>query len=368
MEHPTDLAMEISNIKRDEPESVRPLIIAGPCSAESPDQLMATANALKNGGRVDYFRAGIWKPRTSPDSFQGFGAEGLKWLRAVKEETGLKVATEVGCEKHVAEALKYDIDLLWIGARTVSNPFVVQEIAESLRGVDIPVLVKNPLNPDVEMWYGAINRLIKVGIKDVGAIHRGFSIWGKSVYRNPPIWEIPRALKEMIPEIVMVNDPSHIAGKRALIPLISRRAFEEGADGLMIEVHTDPSNALSDSAQQVKPEIFWDIVNSLNIKNINKRASGDSSVDELSSELDMVDDLLIHTLANRLDISRQIASAGNSELSRSVNSGSREQSLKRLLGVASLDGLSPGFIERLFDEIQRESSNNQSSNPGVIDK
>ncbi len=367
MEKSNGLISELTMEKRNEPKKEKSLIIAGPCSAESPGQLLETANALKNIGNVDYFRAGLWKPRTSPDSFQGVGVEGLEWLRMVKEETGMKVATEVGCEKHVFEALKYGIDLLWIGARTVSNPFVVQEIAESLRGVDIPVLVKNPLNPDIELWYGAINRLLKVGVNDVGAIHRGFSIWGESIFRNPPIWSIPNALRERMPGIMMICDPSHIAGKRSLVPLVSSRALEEGFGGLMIEVHPDPAKAMSDAAQQLNPSDFSEIIMGLDLDRYdNKKA--DSSIDELSSEIDMVDDLLVHTIANRMELSRQIAKIKNSDYLRSLQPAKWEKALKRLLVVAMEDGLRPGFIHKLFDEIQKESCHIQSSCPGVIDK
>lgn len=341
--------------KQDVKKSGKSLVIAGPCSAESPEQLLETANALKSSGSVNYYRAGLWKPRTSPDSFQGVGAEGLKWLKMVKQETGMKVATEVGCEKHVLEALKYDIDLLWIGARTVSNPFVVQEIAESLRGVDIPILVKNPLNPDLELWYGAIIRFMKQGIKDVGAIHRGFSIWGESVYRNPPLWKIPAALKERLPDIRIICDPSHIAGKRSLVPLVSRRALEEGAGGLMIEVHPDPSIAMSDAAQQLTPSAYCDLISELDLHNCNNGKREESSIDELSSEMDMVDELLVHTIANRMELSKQIARMETPGRTDNGQPQKLKKVLKKLLGLATEDGLRPDFIHRLFDEIQKES-------------
>ncbi len=354
--------------KRYGENSGNPVIIAGPCSAESPEQMLEAANAMKLGGNVDYFRAGLWKPRTSPDSFQGVGAGGLKWLREVKQETGMKVATEVGCEKHALEALKYDIDLLWIGARTVSNPFVVQEIAEALRGVDIPVLVKNPLNPDLELWYGAIARFMKLGIKEVGAIHRGFSLWGKSIYRNPPIWKIQRSLQERLPGILMVCDPSHIAGKRSLVPLVSRKAMEEGANGLMIEVHPDPANAMSDAPQQLNPSSFYDMIRDMDLERSLSAADEDPLIDELTSEMDQVDELLVHTIASRMELSRQIARMKNSDRLRDLQPANLEKALERLHGLASEDGLRPDFVHRLFDEIQRESCHVQSSCPGVFNK
>ncbi len=337
--------------------SIKPLIIAGPCSAESPEQLLEAANSLKSGGNVDYFRAGLWKPRTSPDSFQGVGAVGLNWLREVKQETGMMVATEVGCEKHALEALKFDVDLLWIGARTVSNPFIVQEIAEALRGVDIPVLVKNPLNPDLELWLGAIARFMKQGISQVGAIHRGFSLWGRSVYRNPPIWKIQRSLQERLPGITMVCDPSHIAGKRSLLPLVSRKAMQEGANGLMIEVHPDPVNAMSDAPQQLNPKSFYNLIRDLDLHSRHASSAADPLIDELTSEIDQVDELLVHTIASRMELSRQIAMMKNSDCSGDLQPANLEKALERLHLLASDDGLRPDFVHRLFYEIQRESCN-----------
>jgi chorismate mutase len=346
----------------------RPLIIAGPCSAESPEQLMETAWALKEIGNVDYFRAGIWKPRTMPGSYEGIGSEGLKWLKRVKEETGMRVATEVGGEKHVFEALKYDIDLLWIGARTVSNPFVVQEIAESLRGVDIPVLVKNPLNPDMELWYGAINRFLKAGVREVGAIHRGFSMWGKSIYRNPPIWEIPRNLKQRMPGLLVICDPSHIAGKRSLVPLIAGRAMEEGLDGLMIEVHPAPEQAMSDAAQQLRPQAFAGLMKDLDIKLPSDKERIKSIIDELHSEIDMVDDLLVRTIASRMELTRQIEKIGDAEYTLTRKPIQKQKTFARLHGLAMEDGLRPGFINRLYDEIIKESLHIETSPHRVIDK
>ncbi len=338
----------------------RPLIIAGPCSAESPEQLMETAVALKETGQIDYFRAGLWKPRTLPGSFEGVGSAGLQWLKDVKDETGIKIATEVGCEKHVAQAVKYDVDLLWIGARTVSNPFIVQEIAESLKGVNIPVLVKNPLNPDLELWYGAINRFIKAGIKEVGAIHRGFSIWGKSIYRNSPIWEIPKALKERMPGLTVICDPSHIAGKRSLVPMVAGRSMDEGMDGLMIEVHPDPEKALSDSAQQLRPSAFACLIKDMLANSRCDKPGESSSIDELNLEIDMIDDLLVHTIASRMKLSRQIERIGSngSKMKPAVKNGNSAQ---RLIGLAREDGLRPDFVNRLFEAIIKESSHNKSS-------
>lgn len=368
MKRSEHLNSEPAGTENDCRKKEKPLIIAGPCSAESPKQLLETALALKDCKSVDYFRAGVWKPRTLPDSFQGVGSEGLKWLRDIKLETGMKVATEVGCEKHVLEALKYDIDLLWIGARTVSNPFVVQEIAESLRGVDIPVFVKNPLNPDLELWYGAINRFLKVGIKEVGAIHRGFSVWGKSIFRNPPIWEIPKALKERMPGMTIICDPSHITGKRSLVPLVSGRAMGEGMGGLMIEVHPEPEKAMSDAAQQLDHPAFSDLMNDLEIVSPHKSEDTDNTIDELSSEIEKVDDLLVHTIASRMELSRQIAMKENPGVSLSTQKSKSEKANGRLHGLAINDGLRPDFVNRLFDEINRESHHIKCPDAGMVGK
>ncbi len=330
------------------------MIIAGPCSAESPEQLLETARALQQCGGVDYFRAGLWKPRTSPDSFQGVGETGLDWLEAVRRETGMKVATEIACEKHVAVALKHNVDLLWLGARTVSNPFVVQDIADALRGTDIPVLVKNPLNPDIELWYGAINRLIKAGVREVGAIHRGFSVWGTHMYRNQPIWRIPAELMERMPGITIVCDPSHIAGKSSLVPLVAERALENGTGGLMVEVHPDPPSAMSDASQQLTPAAFTSMMKDLDLGRKGCCNDAPDQIDELSSEMDMVDELLVHAIASRMELSRKIASmrpAGSPKPSAAGKSAAGE----RLADLASGDGLRPGFISRLFGEIARES-------------
>ncbi len=234
----------------------QPIIIAGPCSAESEDQLLRTARKLAAGERTDFFRAGIWKPRTRPGNFEGVGNAGLRWLQRVKEETGMKTATEVANTTHVYEALKYGIDCLWIGARTTANPFATQEIADALQGADVKVCVKNPVNPDPALWLGAIERISEAGVKDIMAIHRGFSSYGKTRYRNVPQWAIPLWLKKQIPGLPILCDPSHIAGKRELVLHVSRRSLLLGFDGLMVEVHHNPSEALSDAAQQLTPEAF----------------------------------------------------------------------------------------------------------------
>jgi len=253
---------DIKSIKFCGVDSKRPVVIAGPCSAETEEQVMETAKDLaKNGVRI--FRAGIWKPRTKPGGFEGVGSVGLTWLQEVKKETGMLVATEVANKQHVEEALNAGVDVLWIGARTSANPFAMQEIADSLVGADVPVLVKNPVNPDLELWIGAMQRIYNAGIRQIGAIHRGFSAYGKHLYRNMPQWHIPIELRRRMPELTLICDPSHIGGKRELVAPLSQQAMDMGFDGLIVESHCDPDSAWSDKSQQVTPEVLNFILNML---------------------------------------------------------------------------------------------------------
>lgn len=251
-----DEHMQLEIIKAGEwgvfPDMAKPVVIAGPCSAESERQLFETAKALKAEG-IGVLRAGIWKPRTRPNSFEGVGAAGLPWMRRVKGELGMKISTEVANARHVAEALEAGMDMLWIGARTTANPFAVQEIADALKGCDIPVWVKNPVNPDVELWMGALERLNLAGLKKIGVIHRGFSVYGRLKYRNMPQWQLPIEIKRRFPELPMICDPSHISGKREYVPEIAQQAMDLGFDGLIVESHISPESALSDAAQQLTP-------------------------------------------------------------------------------------------------------------------
>jgi chorismate mutase len=243
------------------------LLIAGPCSAENEEQVLATAKALALNPKVKIFRAGIWKPRTRPDGFEGIGNQGLQWLKKVKETTGLLTTVEVATTNHIEECLKHGVDILWIGARTVGNPFSMQELAEVLKGVDIPVLIKNPLNPDLKLWLGAIERLNNVGINKIAAIHRGFYTYNSKPYRNSPMWEIPIELKRIVPDLPIICDPSHIAGDKKLIASVSQRALDLEMDGLMIEVHPDPKNALTDAKQQLTPDEFTVLIDGLIFRN-----------------------------------------------------------------------------------------------------
>ncbi|MCA6074170.1 bifunctional 3-deoxy-7-phosphoheptulonate synthase/chorismate mutase type II [Fulvivirga sedimenti] len=280
-------------------EYSHPLFIAGPCSAESEEQVLNVTRALKNQG-INIIRAGIWKPRTRPNSFEGIGHAALPWLELAKKETGVKFAIEVANPSHVEQALKHNIDILWIGARSTVNPFTVQEIAESLKGITIPVLVKNPVNPDLALWIGAIERLLNQDIQKVGAIHRGFSSFGKQRYRNEPLWQIPVELKRHFPELPLICDPSHIGGRRDQIAPLSQKALDLNYDGLMIEVHPNPDKALSDAAQQVTPEAFAQIRQNLHVR----RATSDnelfrSKLEELRERINSIDHDLVDTLAAR---------------------------------------------------------------------
>lgn len=285
-----------------------PLIISGPCSAESETQMLQTAHEIAKIESVKLFRAGIWKPRTRPNMFEGHGEEALKWLQKVKHETGLKTTIEVANPKHVELALKYDVDVLWLGARTVVNPFSVQEIADVLKGVDIPVMVKNPLNPDLSLWVGALERLNEAGITKLAAIHRGFDFFKKSAYRNAPMWEIPIELKRLYPSLPIITDPSHICGNRSLLAEISQKALDLEMDGLMIETHYQPDKALTDAKQQIKPIALQHLLDNLIIRERTGDVVFETKLEEYRSEIDRLDAEMIQILARRLDI---IDSIGN---------------------------------------------------------
>ena len=283
-------------------EAKRPLIMAGPCSAETEEQVLETAKGLAAQG-IKIFRAGIWKPRTKPGGFEGVGTEGLAWLKKVKEITGMYTATEVANQHHVFEALKHGIDILWIGARTTANPFAVQEIADALKGVDIPILIKNPVNPDLELWIGAIERIYNAGLHRIGAIHRGFSSYDKRLYRNLPQWHIPIELRRRLPNLPIVCDPSHIGGKRDLVAPLCQQAMDMGFDGLIIESHCNPDCAWSDKNQQVTPDVLNFILNMLVIRETTQTTE---NLSELRRQIDELDNQLLELLAKRMRISREI--------------------------------------------------------------
>ena len=333
-----------------------PYIIAGPCSAESEQQTLDTARALHKLG-VNVFRAGLWKPRTLPGGFEGVGDKGLQWLQAVKRETGMIVATEVATVDHVKAAIDADIDILWIGARTAANPFAVQDIADALQGHDnVMVLVKNPVNPDLDLWIGALQRLINAGVTRVGAVHRGFSSTGEHLYRNDPQWHIPFELRRLAPEMTILCDPSHIGGKRALVEPLSREALDMGFDGLMIETHCDPDNALSDSGQQITPEELSAIMDKLVFR---------SSVpiqDELSllrQQIDDCDHELLAVLARRMNVSREIGRFKKTHNLRVVQPGRYQEVITERLNEGKRLKLDEHFVQRIMQAIHEESVRNQ---------
>ena len=285
----------------------RPSVIAGPCSAETQEQVMETAKGLKDLG-INVFRAGIWKPRTHPGSFEGIGTEGLGWLQQIKREYGLKVSTEVASEKHVYECIKFGVDLVWLGARTTANPFLVQEIADALKGTDIPVLVKNPVNPDLDLWIGALERLNRAGIKKLGVIHRGFSTFEKIKYRNDPQWQVAIELRSRYPELPFFVDPSHLGGNKDYIREISQRSLDLGFEGLMIESHCNPSCAWSDAKQQLTPPELSDLLyNQITVRDADSDSpQWKENIDQLRAKIDVIDENLLYTLASRMKVSRQI--------------------------------------------------------------
>lgn len=283
-----------------------PILIAGPCSAETREQVLESAHLLAKNG-LSFFRAGIWKPRTRPDSFEGVGEIGLSWLQEAKKQYGIRPATEVANARHVELALAYDIDLVWIGARTSVNPFAVQEIADALKGTHIPVMVKNPINPDLELWIGALERMQRAGIEKVMACHRGFNVYGHSVYRNAPLWEIPVELKRRMPEIPLLCDPSHIAGKREYISSIVTKAVNIGYEGLMIESHPNPDQAWSDPKQQLKPADLLQLLDQLEFKKrYSDNAEFINELNYLRDEVTQVDARLLNLLGERMEVSRRI--------------------------------------------------------------
>ena len=336
-----------------------PLVIAGPCSAETEEQVLTIANALKDSD-VNYFRAGIWKPRTRPGNFEGIGALGLKWLQRVKEETGLKTATEVANRAHVELALEHDIDMLWIGARSTVSPFIVQEIADALKGTDKVVLVKNPVNPDLALWLGAIERLATSDIKKLGVIHRGFSTYEKTKYRNNPEWQLPIELQNRFPDLPLILDPSHIAGNRDLIFDISQTALDLNFDGLMIETHHNPEKAWSDAAQQVTPESLIRIMKDLKIrKETTPEAEYTTAINNLRAQIDVVDNQIIELLGKRM-----IVADGIGKLKKANNvSVLQTKRWNEILGKMVLEGqekgLSEEFILKMFKVIHQESINHQ---------
>lgn len=347
--------MELQSILFPGMDPKRPLIIAGPCSAESEEQVLETAKLLSSQG-VKIFRAGIWKPRTKPGLFEGVGEEGLRWLKKVKQETGMYTATEVATQRHVFEALKYGVDMLWIGARTTVNPFAVQEVAEALRGTDIPVLVKNPVNPDLDLWIGAFERLLAVGINRIGAIHRGFSTYDKKIYRNIPQWHIPIELRRRIPNLPIICDPSHIGGKRELIAPLSQQAMDLNFDGLMIESHCNPDKAMSDSAQQITPDVLTYIIEHLVIRDTNQTTE---SLSELRRSIDELDNELLAILAKRMRISKEIGTYKKEHNMPVLQAARYDEIFASRINQAVQMGMGDEFMKKVLEAIHEESIRQQ---------
>jgi len=336
-----------------------PLVIAGPCSAETEDQLVKIAHQLKDSD-VSVLRAGIWKPRTRPGNFEGVGEKGLEWLKTAKEETGLLTTTEVANPAHVELALKHDIDILWIGARTTVSPFNVQEIAEALQGTNKTVLIKNPINPDLSLWLGAVERFYTAGVENLGVIHRGFSSYEKSKYRNNPEWQIPIDLQTRFPDLPLILDPSHIAGNRKLLFDLSQTALDLNFDGLMVETHYDPDNAWSDAAQQITPQTLIQIMKDLKIKKVvSESEEFMDSLKNLRAKIDISDQQLLEVLSKRMKISDEIGKIKKSQNVAILQTQRWNEILGRMILKGEEQGLSEEFVLKLFKAVHMESINHQ---------
>jgi chorismate mutase len=336
-------------------DNVRPFVIAGPCSAETEEQVITTAKQLAEKG-CHMFRAGVWKPRTKPGGFEGHGEPALKWMAEVKQETGMLVGTEVATPDHVELAMKYGLDILWIGARTTANPFAMQQLADAMQGLDIPVLVKNPVNPDLELWIGAMERINQAGVKKLAAIHRGFSSFEKSMYRNAPMWQIPIELRRRIPNLPIVCDPSHMGGKRELIAPLSQQALDLGFDGLMIESHCDPDNAWSDAKQQVTPEIADYIVGLLVARATTFTTEG---IKILRQQIDGIDNELMELLSKRMRVCREIGQYKKEHNITVLQAKRYNEILDKRGAQGLLMGMGDKFVKEIFEHIHEESVRQQ---------
>jgi chorismate mutase len=339
----------------------RPLIISGPCSAETEDQLLQTAQNLAATGQVDILRAGIWKPRTRPGNFEGVGTKGLTWLMKAKSLTGLFTTVEVATAKQVEDALHFDVDVLWIGARTTVNPFSVQEVADALRGIDIPVLIKNPINPDLELWGGAVERIEKTGIKKIGLIHRGFSSYGNTEYRNAPMWHLAIEMKRRNPNMLMLSDPSHICGRRDILLETAQKAIDLDFDGLMLETHIDPDNAWSDAKQQITPEQLSELLGKIQWRDETAdKKEFIIALEKLRDQINHLDDELMQLLSQRMKIADKIGEYKKNNNVTILQTNRWNEILGRAYIKGEKLGLSKEFITRYFDAVHLESINHQT--------
>lgn len=340
----------------------RPLIISGPCSAETEEQVVETAKQLAATGKVDALRAGIWKPRTMPGMFEGIGAKGLPWLQHAKKVTGLLTAVEVATAKQVQDALTFDVDILWIGARTTGNPFSVQEIADALRGVDIPVFIKNPINPDLDLWSGGVERISRAGIRDIGLIHRGFSSYGNTQYRNAPMWHLAIEMKLRYPDLPFITDPSHICGNRHNLLDIAQKAIDIDFDGLIIESHTDPDNALSDAKQQITPKQLDEMLQSIIWrKEDSTNAEFQQALEKLRQQINHLDDELLQILSQRMKIADKIGQYKKDNNITILQPSRWNEIVEVMVGKGERLGLSREFINKYLDAVHIESINHQKS-------
>ncbi|MEO6849948.1 MAG: bifunctional 3-deoxy-7-phosphoheptulonate synthase/chorismate mutase type II [Mucilaginibacter sp.] len=338
-----------------------PLLIAGPCSAETEEQLVATAHLLARTGRVSALRAGIWKPRTRPGEFEGIGSIGLQWLKRAKDETGLPTAVEVANAKHVEEALKAGVDILWVGARSTVNPFTVQDIADALKGVDVPVMVKNPVNPDLSLWIGALERINNAGITKLAAIHRGFSSHEKTAFRNEPMWDLAISLKTLAPHLPMINDPSHICGNRELLGYIAQKAIDLDMQGLMMESHIDPSVAWTDAKQQVTPAALVEIIERITLRKPDiQGAELKDKLGELRNQIDKIDDLVFQKMAERMKIVEKIGNYKKENGITILQVNRWDEILHKHTAYARALNLSTEFAEKLLELIHSESIRTQT--------
>ncbi len=349
--------MDIKPLFDEEYIMKEPIIIGGPCSAESEKQVLDTARELAAGG-VKIFRAGIWKPRTMPGCFEGVGLAGLPWMMKVKEETGMKVGTEVASKSHVISAISAGVDIIWIGARTSASPFAMQEIADTLKemGKDIPVLIKNPVNPDLDLWIGAVTRIYNAGIRRIGVIHRGFSSYGKHIYRNQPMWSLPFEFARRLPNIPVFCDPSHISGAHDLVAPLSRHALDMGFDGLMIESHCNPSVALSDAKQQLLPSELVALVKELKVR---EKPVGTPELDSLRTDIDHIDAELLDLLAKRMEISKKIGEYKKDHNMMVVQLGRHDKIMKERTEMGEKLGLPKEFTGKIMSAIHEESVKRQ---------